>query len=100
MSRALLVIAFAQALGRQPTDQERTDFLAALAEQAGGEYLYIPKLPQSEVNADEVWKLRGEGKSVREIADRLGCSRSPVMRVLHQPTLSLVSPYEGDKEAA
>jgi len=102
VSRALLVIAFAQALGRHPTDQERTDFLAALAEQAGGEYLYIPKLPQSEVDPAQVLEMRKQGMSVRVIAEKLSISKSAVARIFHQQQLPLsqVSPYEWDSNAA
>lgn len=100
MSRALLMIALTQSFGRPPTDAERAEFLIALAGLAGGEYLYVPKLPQSEVNPEEVWRLRNEGMTIREIADELKCSRKPICRVLRQPILSPISPYEGDKEAA
>lgn len=100
MSRALLVIAFAQALGRQPTDQERSDFLAALAGVAGGEYVYVPKLPQSELDASIVQALYREGLSIRKIARRLGVSKSAVGRAIRQPELSHLSPYEVDSEAA
>lgn len=100
MSRALLVIAFAQALGREPTPQEKADYLAALAEVAGGEYLYVPKLPQSEVDAAEVWRRKRAGATIREIADAMQCSTKPIWRILQQPELFPISPYEGDREAA
>lgn len=100
MSRALLVIAFAQALGRQPTDQERTDFLAALAEQAGGEYLYIPKLAQAEADETEICRLRDGGASYREICTALHCSQTTVARALRQRSLLLISPYDSSAKAA
>jgi hypothetical protein len=94
------MMALAKTLGRPPTDAERADFLAALAAEAGGEYVYVAKLPQSEVDASEVWRLRGAGLTLRQIAEKLHCSTSPVRRVLRQEPLLLVSPYEGDKAAA
>lgn len=100
MSRALLVMAYAKARGQQPTDAECAEFLAALAELAGGEYLYVPKLPQSQIDASEVWRLHRSGKSIREIADHLGCSTKPVWTILQQPELLPDSPYEGDRRAA
>jgi DNA invertase Pin-like site-specific DNA recombinase len=100
MSRALLLMAYADALGRQPTDQERAGFLCALAKVAGGEYLYVPKLPQSEVDASVVQALRAEGMSIRKIARKLGVSKSTVGRAIRQPQLSQFSPYEVDSEAA
>lgn len=100
MSRALLVLAYAKATGREPTDAECAEFLAALAGLAGGEYLYIPKLPQSQIDASQVWALHKSGMSIRDIAGRLGCSTKPVWTILQQPELLPDSPYEGDKQAA
>jgi hypothetical protein len=96
MSRALLTMAFARALGRPPTDAERTEYLAALADLAGGEYLYVPKLRQSvEVDEVKIHTLRDEGTSIRKIARTVGCSKSHVHDVL-----SKFSPYVLDTEAA
>src|SRR5690606_13430584 len=97
---ALLVMAYAKARGRQPTDSECAEFLAALAELAGGEYLYVPKLPQSQIDASQVWALHRAGMSIRDIADGLKCSTKPVWTILQQPELLPDSPYEGDKQAA
>lgn len=96
VSRALLLLAYAKATGREPTDAECAEFLAALADLAGGEYLYIPKLPQSEpVDIDRVQVLRALGWSIRRIAKDVRCSKSQVHRALSQ-----LSPYGVDKEAA
>lgn len=96
MSRAILTMAFAQALGRPPTDEERTEYLAALADLAGGEYLYVPKLRQSvEVDEATIHNLRTEGASIRKIARKVGCSKSHVHDVL-----SKFSPYVLDTQAA
>lgn len=100
MSRALLVIAFADALGRQPTEQEKCEFLAALAKVAGGEYVYVPKLEQSIVDPGEIVRMHGEGMSIRRIAKTLKCSKSTVGRALRQLELSHTSPYEVDTKAA
>lgn len=100
MCRVEFMVALARAMGRPPTDEERTAFLAAMAEQSGGEYLYVPKLPQSVVDSAEVWRLRNSGLTIRQIARRLGCSAKPVWCVLQQPELLPISPYEGDKVAA
>lgn len=96
MSRALLVMAYAKARGQQPTDAECAEFLAALAELAGGEYLYVPKLPQSEpVDIERIQVLRSVGWSIRRIARDMKCSKSQVHRALSQ-----LSPYAVDTEAA
>ena len=96
MSRALLVMALAKTIGRPPTDAERSEYLAALASLAGGEYLYIPLLPQSiDVDKAEIHRLRSEGVSIRQIAKKVGCSKSHVHRALSQ-----FSPYVMDTEAA
>lgn len=93
-------MALRQSMGREPTEAEKSEFLAALAAEAGGERLYIPEMTQSAVDADEVWRLRGEGLSVRAIARALKCSKSTVGNVLRQPQLSNISPYELDSRAA
>lgn len=100
MSRAILVMALRRSMGREPTEAEKVAFLAELASAAGGERLYIPAMPQSVVDADEVWALRGEGLSVRAIARKLRCSKSTIGNVLRKPKLSKVSPYKLDTEAA
>lgn len=96
MSRALLVMAYAKARGQQPTDAECAEFLAALAELAGGEYLYVPKLPQSEpVDIERIQVLRSVGWSIRRIARDMKCSKSQVHRALSQ-----LSPYGVDTKVA
>lgn len=89
-------MALAKTLGRSPTDAERTEYLAAMAELAGGEYLYIPKLRQSvAVDETRIHSMRGEGASIRRIARSVGCSKSHVHDVL-----SKFSPYALDTQAA
>lgn len=100
MSRALLVLAYAKATGRDPTDAECEEFLLALADLAGGEYLYIPKPPKSQVDATRVWAMHRAGASIRDIAAHLGCSTKPVWTILQQQELLPDSPYEGDRKAA
>ena len=96
MSRALLVMALARTMGRPPTDEERAEYLAALASLAGGEYLYIP-MPRQPITGDreEIMRLHIEGMSIRKIARKVGCSKSQIHNVL-----STVSPYALDKEVA
>lgn len=100
MSRAVLIMALRRSMGREPTEREKEQFLSALAEQAGGQRIYVPEMSQSVVDADEVWRMRGEGLSVRAIARKLKCSKSTVGNVLRQPQLSNISPYELDSKAA
>lgn len=96
MSRAILTMAFAKALGRAPTDSERAEYLAALADLAGGEYLYVPKLRQSvEVDEVRIHELRAQKMSIRKIAKTVRCSKSHVHDVL-----SKFSPYVLDTQAA
>lgn len=99
MSRMVWIVALSKALGRPPTDQERTAYLSALAGEAGGEYVYVPKLPHAEVDAGRVWELRNGGLTIRQIAAELKCSTFPVYKILQQPLL-FISPYEDDKQAA
>jgi Mor family transcriptional regulator len=96
MSKAILVMALTRTMGRSPTDAERAEYLAALADMAGGEYLYVPKLRQSvEVDEARIHELRGQGVSIRKIAREVRCSKSHVHDVL-----SKFSPYVLDTEAA
>lgn len=96
MSRMVWIAALSSALGRPPTDEERTKYLASLAEVSGGEYVYVPKLRQS-VAVDEarIHDMRRQGASLRKIARSVGCSKSHVRDVL-----SKFSPYVLDTEAA
>ena len=96
MSRAILIMALAQTIGRAPTDQERAEYLAALATLAGGEYLYVPMLQQSAaVDAASICEMHAAGQSIRRIARTVGCSKSNVHRILSQ-----FSPYVMDTKAA
>lgn len=96
MSRAILIMALAKGLGRPPTDAERSEFLAGLADLAGGEYLYVPKLPQSEpIDIVRIQQLRATQWSIRRIAKEMRCSKSQVHRALSQ-----LSPYALDTQAA
>lgn len=100
MSRALLVMAYRRARGQQPNDAELTEFLAALAEMAGGEYLYIPKLPQSEATDEDICRLRDSGLGYRDIATQLHCSQATIARALRQRSLLSNSPYDSSAKAA
>ncbi len=84
MSRAILVIALARTLHRQPTDSELTEYLFALRDLAG-ERVYIPQkeLPDSELIA-RIVRRRKEGWSIRRIAKQERVSRSHVHRALSQ----------------
>ena len=96
MSRAVLIIALSKAFGRPPTDAERGAFLAEMAELAGGEYLYVPKLRQSlAIDEARVHAMHEGGASIRHIARVVGCSKSHVHDVL-----SKFSPYALDTQAA
>lgn len=96
MSRMVWIAALSSALGRPPTDEERTQYLASLAQEAGGEYVYIPKLRQSvEVDEAKIHDMRSQGASLRRIARSVGCSKSHVRDVL-----SKFSPYVLDNKAA
>ena len=100
MSRFVWVEAYKAVTGREPTQAEKDAFLSALSAEAGGQYVYIPKLVQSQVDLCEVIRMRVEGLSIRKIARKLGISKSQVQRVLRQGELSRVSPYGLDTEAA
>lgn len=96
MSRAVLIMALAKTIGRPPTDDERAEYLAALASLAGGEYLYVPKLRQSlQVDESRIHDMHAAGTSIRKIARAVGCSKSHVHDVL-----SKFSPYILDTKAA
>lgn len=100
MSRALLVMAYRQARGQQPDDAELAEFLAALASLCGGEYLYVPKLPQAEASDEDICRLRDSGLGYREIAAQLHCSQATIARALRQRSLLSISPYDGSANAA
>ena len=96
MCRNLFKEALIAFMGRHPTDDERAAFMAALSEAAGGQYVYIPKLPQPQpLDIERIQVLRAAGFSIRRIAKDVRCSKSQVHRALSQ-----LSPYGVDKEAA
>lgn len=84
MSRAILTIALARTLHRQPTDAELTEYLFALRDLAG-DRVYIPQreLPDTE-QITLIVRLRGEGCSIRKIAREVRISKSQVHRALSQ----------------
>lgn len=92
MSRAVLMIALYESLGRLPTPEEKERFLIAMARQVGGERIYIAhrQLDNAEAAA-EIQRLAGMRWSTRRIAGAIGRSKSYVATVL-----SKVSPYELD----
>ena len=96
MTRLAFFRGLAAALGRDPTDEERAAFLSVMANEVGGEYVYVPKLPQSQpIDIERIQVLRAAGFSIRRIAKDVRCSKSQVHRALSQ-----LSPYVVDKEAA
>lgn len=84
MSRAILTMALARTLKRQPTERELSEYLAALRDLAG-ERVFIPQreMPSHDKVA-QIVALRKEGKSVRKIARELRLSKSQVHRALSQ----------------
>lgn len=95
MSRAALVIALAKTMGRPPTDEERAQYLAELADLVGGEYVYIPKLDRdTRTQNAQIQAMRSHGETIRAIARKLQCSKSHVHDVL-----SANSPYVVDTKA-
>lgn len=92
MSRAVLMIALYESLGRLPTPEEKERFLQAMAERVGGERIYIAhrQMDRSEALA-EIRRLHAEGWSVRRIAGAVGLSKSRVAEVV-----SGFSPYQVD----
>jgi hypothetical protein len=90
MSRAALLIALHETLGRLPTTEERHAFLQSLARQCGGERVYIAhRQMTADEAADEIERLRAAGWSVRRIAGAVGWSKSAVSRVLCVPNSAL-----------
>lgn len=83
MSRAVLMIALYESLGRLPTPDERTRFLAAMKAQAAGERIYIAHRVMTCQEAEpEIRRLHDEGWSVRRIAGAVGWSKSRVQQIL------------------
>lgn len=92
MSRAVLLIALHETLGRAPTDAEREAFLKSMAAQVGGTRIYIAHRQLERQEAlPEIARLRAAGYSVRRIACAVGWSKSAVA-----DALSEISPYEVD----
>ena len=79
MSRAVLMIALYQSLGRLPTPEEKTRLLQSMAEQAGGNRIYVAHRKMSAAEAEpEMLRLHAMGWSVRRIAGAVGWSKSCV----------------------
>lgn len=88
MSRANIIIALARVLNRRPTIKEYEDFCRELGE---GCVVYVPRTWPVEMEAaPEVRRLRGAGRSIRQIAKETGLSKSAVHRILSQNCLCLV----------
>lgn len=81
MSTPILIMALARTLGRSPTDEERKNYLNALAELAGGRDLYIPKRQRTGQEATII-DLKGRGLSLRVIAKQVGCTKAYVVKIL------------------
>ena len=84
MSRAILTMALARTLHRQPTDTELTEYLFALRDLAG-ERVFIPQreTPDCE-QAARIQALHAGGLSIRKIAREVRTSKSQVHRALSQ----------------
>jgi len=94
MSRAVLMIALHETLGREPTDAERMAFLRALERERGGDRVYIAhRQMTADEAAPEILRLHGEGYSIRRIAAAVGWCKSRVAEVLtvHNPALKVDS---------
>lgn len=84
MSLAVLKIALAKTLHRDPTQCELTEFLAALRDLAG-ERVYVPQqAPTDPAVIAEIVRLRVGGLSIRKIARETKMSKSQVHRALSQ----------------
>ncbi len=85
MSLAVIKMALAKAFHRDPTPDELSEFLQALAKNAAGDRVYIPQAHR--VDDEAIRRLRAEGVSIRKIARKVGCSKSYVGRLLRQSDL-------------
>lgn len=85
MSLAIIKMALADAFHRDPTQEELTEFLKALAAHSTSDRVYIPQAKA--VDDNEIRRLRSEGVSIRKIARKIGCSKSYVGRLLRQSDL-------------
>lgn len=84
MSRAILTIALARTLHRQPTDAELSEYLFALRDLAG-DRVYIPQREMPDADkAAEIVRLHSDGMSIRKIAREVKVSKSQVHRALSQ----------------
>ena len=99
MSRAILKMALVTVLGREPSEDELTDFLrkmAQLAKEANVDRVYIPQRePESAELVARVIEARKQKKTIRQIAKTEGVSKDRVHRILSQN-----SAYFVDAEAA
>jgi len=99
MSRAILKMALVTVLGREPSEDELTDFLrkmAQLAKDANVDRVYIPQRePESAELVARVIEARKQKKTIRQIAKAEGVSKDRVHRILSQN-----SAYFVDTEAA
>lgn len=90
MSRAVLMIALHESLGRLPTPEEKHRFLEAMVRQAGGDRVYVGHRSVTADEAEpEIRRLRDAGYSIRRIAFAVGLSKSAVQRVLGVPNSAL-----------
>lgn len=97
MSRAVLMIALHESLGRLPTPEEKERFLKTLARESANERIYVAHRPLCVADAEpEIRRLQTAGWSVRRIAGAVGWSKSAVARVLSVPNSAL----KVDSEAA
>lgn len=96
MSRAVLMIALHESLGRLPTPEEKQRFLESVIRQAGGERIYIAhRQMTADEAAPEIERLRLMGWSVRRIAGAVGWQKSRVAEVLSVHNSALKVDSEG-----
>jgi hypothetical protein len=85
MSRALILMAQSRFLQRPLTPEETAACLAAWAEIAAGQRVYIPEpAPVQGALLHDIADLRANGWSIRKIARKLRVSKSHVHRELSQ----------------
>ena len=84
MSRAVLIIALARVLQRQPTPEEYEIHRLALLESCPEGRMHIPSKPQQDSLLSDACDLRANGWSIRRIARTLHMSKSAVHRQLSQ----------------
>jgi hypothetical protein len=97
MSRAVLMIALHESLGRLPTPEEKERFLRSLAASVSSDRIYVAHRPLCVADAEpEIRRLRAEGLSVRRIAAAVGWGKSAVAALLSVQNSAL----KVDSEAA